>query len=1270
MRPSITRNAFILLIVYSLISLTFAQPLKPYLKDASVSYSKAGYSDSLFFSKFLPIGQITSVQKSAINSKSIESVSRQLLSENKELGIRPSNLKLQKITNDKPPGVSTSGYFFVFFEQQYNNVPVYGSEVKFLYIDDKLASMGAKYYPKINVNAVPKVNEKRAVGIAKTAVDGNKKDDETIYTSKLVILPISEDGAKAALVWLIDLASDSETDSYRVIIDAQTGKLLSKTSLEAHATISGNVTGMIWPHDPDHGAAIAVPFKDLNVSVVNRTSPTQSFGFATTNPNGSFVITYNPPPAASMLYSTLSYYSGLNQNFRNPWVMVELRNGQIRTSYNYTIPVDPAYNNWIWNDLSYPYRDRYQEPNVFYHLNKIHDFYVRGYDPFNLTEMNVRVSGKLNNLTGCTNASAASSGLYIKYGNDTTCNNALYSDVTYHEYGHILIGNSLYTDTNFIGDSNPCGPSEGDAMDEALGDYFATSINNESVVNPTTRNVSNSKRYPIDLTGECYGSSKLLTGSKWDLRKNFLQNYGYSGNSFTNNGTLRADAIILQTYKFTPRNYSQFFDTLIQVASGAAYQGNGDIFASPDRRAICDAFNFNHSFLPGVYPDTYCARKGAANPSSGSPFTPKYNFTLNSQVWANGSSFAPRTSANIYIMPHSASRDDGESIQGSIVQLNQPMDVYGKFNASLWTANQAGDFDIIIDTDRDGLYNSSIDSTTSFSVIAPSVTILSPLNTSYMNESILINLSSTCAGACSRVWYEWNGTNYTYSAPIYRQFDLGSNVLRAWANDSSNNIGSSSVAFIVYAPHVTTSSSAFGPDSDQFPPATPIIANYLGFPPNAQLPVYLPYDRAWSNGDPLDRYVWTWNSLGGDASYVLWQNPEPGSYDLIVDLDQNGLYTENYDPIKGITLPGFQVLGCMPNGAFCSNDSQCCGGACNDGYCGYPFTCDIMRPTQDVNAQEGQQHYFSIFNITPNEFPPYSTQTACRYFNLTNSGPITSMKIRNLLFDDEGYLVVNGHLVHYWWPRERAPLTMDIDFDLSNASLRTGAGETNEILAYVGDIYSVVYGGTVQIDVGSGAGCIAAGNAASQPSECCTGLSQDGVCVCKPNGTYAEAEEWSASLCCSGIYYARRCSASGAPPLFNCGDGACDAAGGENCNSCLQDCSCPQGTDCIGQGGSSGIRGDVLPQPGNGGISENDEIGNSNQPSYEETPPIQYSCVVLGGSGIPGGIGEEIGEVIEVFPILPVCLPPESECNMNSQCCSNVCITNLYMDSMAPSRCA
>ncbi len=77
----------------------------------------------------------------------------------------------------------------------------------------------------------------------------------------------------------------------------------------------------------------------------------------------------------------------------------------------------------------------------------------------------------------------------------------------------------------------------------------------------------------------------------------------------------------------------------------------------------------------------------------------------------------------------------------------------------------------------------------------PQITILSPANTSYSINSVLINLSGSND---IDTFSFFNGTgNETYTTEIYRTFPEGSTTLIAYANDSAGNSNQTSVTFSV-----------------------------------------------------------------------------------------------------------------------------------------------------------------------------------------------------------------------------------------------------------------------------------------------------------------------------------------------------------------------------------------------------------------------------------------------------------------------------------------
>ena len=90
-------------------------------------------------------------------------------------------------------------------------------------------------------------------------------------------------------------------------------------------------------------------------------------------------------------------------------------------------------------------------------------------------------------------------------------------------------------------------------------------------------------------------------------------------------------------------------------------------------------------------------------------------------------------------------------------------------------------------------------------LFGPLVQILSPSNLYYNNASQLLNITASDSHIVNTIWYNWNGTNVTYTTPQMITFNLGVNTINAWANNSLGLIGMASVTFTIdtSAPTVT-----------------------------------------------------------------------------------------------------------------------------------------------------------------------------------------------------------------------------------------------------------------------------------------------------------------------------------------------------------------------------------------------------------------------------------------------------------------------------------
>jgi hypothetical protein len=75
----------------------------------------------------------------------------------------------------------------------------------------------------------------------------------------------------------------------------------------------------------------------------------------------------------------------------------------------------------------------------------------------------------------------------------------------------------------------------------------------------------------------------------------------------------------------------------------------------------------------------------------------------------------------------------------------------------------------------------------------PTITINSPENKTYGVTNISVDITSDG----NVTWYEWNGTNYTYTTPLYINFTEGIITLDVYANNSGGVETSESVVFTV-----------------------------------------------------------------------------------------------------------------------------------------------------------------------------------------------------------------------------------------------------------------------------------------------------------------------------------------------------------------------------------------------------------------------------------------------------------------------------------------
>ena len=112
------------------------------------------------------------------------------------------------------------------------------------------------------------------------------------------------------------------------------------------------------------------------------------------------------------------------------------------------------------------------------------------------------------------------------------------------------------------------------------------------------------------------------------------------------------------------------------------------------------------------------------------------------------------------------------------------------------TSSEGSNTWIVYVNDTVGNINSS-SVTFTIDTTAPKLNIVSPLNITYLNTSLILNYTSSDINL-DTTWYEYNGTNKTLTGnTTFTALDNQQSTLTLWANDSVGNINSSSVTFTI-----------------------------------------------------------------------------------------------------------------------------------------------------------------------------------------------------------------------------------------------------------------------------------------------------------------------------------------------------------------------------------------------------------------------------------------------------------------------------------------
>ncbi|MEM4714053.1 MAG: PGF-pre-PGF domain-containing protein [Candidatus Nanoarchaeia archaeon] len=218
-------------------------------------------------------------------------------------------------------------------------------------------------------------------------------------------------------------------------------------------------------------------------------------------------------------------------------------------------------------------------------------------------------------------------------------------------------------------------------------------------------------------------------------------------------------------------------------------------------------------------------------------------------------------------------------------------------------------------TAYDNSNNSNVTETrnVTIDITAPTIQIIAPENRTYNNPTQIVNISAFDPNL-EKIWYNWNGTNFTYLNPVYRTFNEGTNVLFVWANDTAGNTNSTNVTFII---------DTISP-SIEFVSPTTMSGNY------SQNWIAANVTASDANLDTIIIYLYNSTSLinsslsSNSPLFVNFTNLADGIYYLnatVNDTSGNSNLTETRTVILDTTAPIIQFKKPTPlNGSYLSQN--------------------------------------------------------------------------------------------------------------------------------------------------------------------------------------------------------------------------------------------------------------------------------------------------------------------------------------------------------------
>lgn len=231
-----------------------------------------------------------------------------------------------------------------------------------------------------------------------------------------------------------------------------------------------------------------------------------------------------------------------------------------------TVP-DAATSTFTWTSARTSDGSR-DEINLFYHLNKMHDYFMGGVNSSSAAFISKPVVAMARVGPNLANAFYDPVYKFLGFG-DVGNGFALDATVVRHEYVHFVV-DQVFPVINF---------GQGGAVSEAVADYFSASSLGVSSIGRFTSAAfggvgalreldcptnTTCRVFPTNWSGEIHEDSLMVSQALWRIRQDLVSSLGAT------NGRSCADSLLFRSLLFFPDSFQELLDAMLQVSSLSA----------------------------------------------------------------------------------------------------------------------------------------------------------------------------------------------------------------------------------------------------------------------------------------------------------------------------------------------------------------------------------------------------------------------------------------------------------------------------------------------------------------------------------------------------------------------------------------------------------------------------------------------------------------------------------------------------------------------------